>query len=207
MPRNYNDQMKIDHDFGWLYDEKLNREKYHEILKSDPQDITQQAKIMFPPTYQLVRVELEDEGFQVAVLCGATEEVVYYIKCRVWEDVVLDEKPVTQVLLWRTNLVEHVAATQGIAANIFRNYLLDQYNIIASDSCQTREGRDFWVRQLGYAIAFQEYVYRFHRVDCSLIRLEDPRAIASNACDLWGDDQDYENVLAIISKNEIVLKN
>ncbi|EEX94345.1 hypothetical protein VIOR3934_19830 [Vibrio orientalis CIP 102891 = ATCC 33934] len=205
MPRNYNDQMKIDHDFGWLDNEAQNREKYHEILKSEPQDITATAKIMFPPTYQLVRTELENDGFQVALLCGATEEVVYYIKCRVWADVVLAAKPVTQVLLWRTNLVQHLSATQGIAANIFRNYLLEEYNIIASDSCQTREGRDFWVRQLGYALAFQEYVYRFHRIECSLERLEDPRAIADNSCDLWGDDDDYENVLAIISKNEITL--
>ncbi len=205
MPRNYNDQMKIEHDFGWLDDENQNREKYSAILKAEYVDITAVAKIMFPPTYMLVRVELEDEGFQVVLLCNATEEIVYYIKCQVWEDVVLAEKPVTQVLLWRTKLVEHLAATQGITANVFRNYLLENYNVIASDSCQTREGRDFWIRQLGYAIAFQEYVYRYHRIDCSLKRLKDQRKIASNEYDLWGDGEDYENVLAVISKSEIVL--
>jgi len=205
MPRNYNDQMKIDHDFGWLDNEEQNRQKYHEILNPRVQDITAAAKIMFPPTYQLVRAELEKDSFQVALLCHATKEIVYYIKCQVWKDVVLAAKPVTQVLLWRTKLVQHHSATRDVAANIFRNYLLEDYNIIASDNCQTREGRDFWVRQLGYALAYQEYVYRFHRVNCSLERLEDPRAIADNSCDLWGDNDDYENVLAIISKNEITL--
>lgn len=205
MPRNYNDQAKIDHDFGWLDDEAQNRDKYSAILKAEYEDITAEAKIMFPPTYRLVRVELEDDDFQVVLLCDSTEEIVYYIKCRVWEDVVLAEKPVTQVMLWRTKLAQHLAATQGIAANVFRNYLLEKYNVIASDSCQTREGRDFWVRQLGYALAFQEYVYRYHRIDCTLQRLEDPRKIANNAYDLWGDDEDYENVLAVISQSQITL--
>ncbi|UXI00418.1 hypothetical protein [Photobacterium sp. TY1-4] len=205
MPRNYTDQSKIDYDFGWLNEEAKNRAKYNEICRAESQDITQQVKIPFPPTYRLVRVALEGDGFQVALLCDATEEIVYYIKCRVWGDVVLDAKPVTQVLLWRSPLIQHIAATQGIAANIFRNYLLEEYNIIASDSCQTREGRDFWVRQLGYAIAFEEFVYRFHRIECTLERITDARAIASNSCNLWGDDEDYQNVLAIISKTEITL--
>jgi len=81
--------------------------------------------------------------------------------------------------------------------------LLASYHIIASDSCQTREGRDFWVRQLGYAIEFGEYVYRFDRITCHLKEILDHATVRDNSCDLWGDAEEYENILAIISQDAL----
>ncbi|USD64597.1 hypothetical protein [Vibrio sp. SCSIO 43136] len=205
MPRNYNDQMKIEHDFGWLDDFEENSQKYAEFCKTEVQDIASQVKIPFPPTYRLIRTELDGDDFYIALVCDSTEEIVYYIKCRVWEDVVLNAKPVTQVMLWRTNVIEHRRVTSGVAEEIFRSYLLEQYHVVASDSCQTREGRDFWVRQLGYALQYGEYVYRYHRIECDLQQITDHSLVRNNKADLWGDDMDYENVLAVISKNEIIL--
>jgi len=203
MPRNYVNQDKIDLDFNHLNNVEQNRSKYLEISDSEALDIARQAKLSFPPAYRLVRVETGDESFQLALLSDHTSEVVYYIKCIVFPDIHLNAKPVTQVLLWRTSVVSHRRVTSGVAEDIFRNYLLEHYNIIASDSCQTREGRDFWVRQLGYAIEYGEHVYRFDRLNCDLVEITDHAVIRDNRCDLWGDAEEYEDILALISKDPL----
>lgn len=203
MPRNYIDQNKIDLDFNFLNKTTENKSKYRELASAESSDIACQAKIILPPTYHFVRVDTDEHNFQLALLSDTTEEVVYYIKCIIFDDIHLNAKPVTQVLLWRTSVLSHRKITLGIAEDIFQNYLLDKYNIIASDSCQTREGRDFWVRQLGYAMALGEHVYRFNRLTCELKEILDHEVIRDNSADLWGNAPEYENILALISKDPL----
>lgn len=207
MPRNYTTQKKIDIDFGWLKDVKKNKEHYANICQFELEDVGAKALLMLPPGYRLVKWSKEDvdNSFFLALLCDTSGEVTYYIDCAVWEDISLDCKPVTQVLLWRTTLVAHQVVTSGLALHIFRNYLLEHYNVIASDSSHTTQGRDFWERQLGYALAYKEYVYRYNRMTGSLTQITDPEVIVNNSCDLWGDDETYENILAIISKEPLKL--
>lgn len=203
MPRNSTDQAKIDADFGWLSNDIENRAKYTEICRAELVEIAGRAKVSLPPGYRLVRHTLNTTKFQIALLCDTSDEIVYFINCAVWQDITLNAKPVTQILLWRTNVVTHRRVTSGITEDIFRHYLLEQYHIIASDSCQTKEGRDFWVRQMGYALAFGEYVYRFDRINCELLQITDHAKIRDNSCDLWGDDLAYENILAVIAQDKI----
>jgi len=203
MPRNYYDQAKISEDFGWLDNAGQNSQAYQELADQELVDVASDAKLPLTPGYRLLRSDINSDTFALVMLCDTTQEIVYFIRCQIWDDVVLNDRPVTQVLLWRTNVVSHRRVTSGIAEDIFRNYLLESYNIIASDSCQTREGRDFWVRQIGYALAFNEFVYRYHRVSCKLTPITDHAVVRDNSCDLWGDSQDYENVLAVISKDPI----
>jgi hypothetical protein len=207
MPRNYNNQKKIDLDFSWLNNTAQNTSKYIEISSSNISNIARQAKFSFPLSYRLVRLNSDEDHFELALLSDSTKELVYYIQCVVIPDVYLNAKPVTQVLLWRTTVVSHQNVTTGFARDVFRHYLLESYNIIASDGCQTREGRDFWVRQLGYAIEFGEYVYKFNRVTCDLKKITDHATIRDNSCDLWGDSEEYENILAIISKELLITQS
>ncbi|MBE0506749.1 MAG: hypothetical protein IBX50_08515 [Marinospirillum sp.] len=204
MPRNYVSQQKIDQDFGWLNNQQQNAALYADLASRESmEDVAHVAKIILTPGYRLVRVD-ESEGdeqhFSIALLCDTASEVVYLVKCNIWTDVVLKGRPLTQVLVWRTGLVKHRRVTSGFAEDIFRNYLLDHYSIIASDSCQTREGRDFWVRQMGYALEFGECVYRYDLMAGQLQSITDPAVIVSNSCDLWGDDVRYEHILAVITK-------
>ncbi len=204
MPRNYTNQGKIDKEIGWLNNVTKNRNKYDEINSANLSNITGQAKLNLPPGYRLVYRALDNLHFQIALLCDTSKEIVYLIKCEIWEDIYLNAKPVTQVLLWRTSVVSHRLVTSGIPEKIFSDYLLEQYNIIASDNHHTTEGRDFWVRQLGYALASgEEYVYRFDRISCELTQLIDHATIRDNSCDLWGDGSEYESILAIISKDKL----
>lgn len=201
MPRNYVNQQKIDQDFGWLDNQQQNTKFYADFISRDSlEDVAQAAKITLTPGYRLVRATDDDQRFSIALLCDTTRETVYLVKCNIWEDVVLKGRPLTQVLVWRTGLVKHRRVTSGFAEDIFRNYLLDRYSIIASDSCQTREGRDFWVRQMGYALEYGEYVYRYDLLASQLQSITDPMVIVSNSCDLWGDDVRYEHILAVITK-------
>lgn len=203
MPRNYVNRQKIDMEFYCLNNKEQNKAKYQELSNSMFSDISRQAKMSFPPTYRLIRVEISDDAFQLALLSDSTAEVVYYIKCIIISDIFLNAKPITQVLLWRTSVVSHRKVTSGVAEEVFRNYLLEHYNIVASDNSHTLEGRDFWVRQLGYALEYDEYVYRFNVITCELAEITDHAVIRDNSCDLWGDSEDYENILALISKDSL----
>ncbi|OPX54319.1 hypothetical protein SAMN02745127_02978 [Oceanospirillum multiglobuliferum] len=204
MPRNYVNQSKIDHDFGWLNDQATNAESYADFTsRASLENVARAAKMSLVPGYRLIRVVDDADHFSIVLLCDTTKEIVYFVKCHIWEDVVLNNKPLTQVMLWRTAVIKHRRVTSGFAEDLFRLYLLERYSIIASDSCQTREGRDFWVRQLGYALEFGEYIYRYDRIAGQLQAITDHAMVINNACDLWGDDARYENILAIISKDPL----
>ena len=140
MPRNCVNQNKIDLDFNELNNTEHNKAKYQSLSNSDCVDIARLAKMSFPNGYRLVRVDTDSEHFNIALLSDHTSEVVYYIDCLVRQDVHLNAKPVTQVF---TTVVSHRKVTSGVADEVFRNYLLNQYNIIASDGYHTLEGRDF----------------------------------------------------------------
>lgn len=204
MPRNYTLQDKIDQEFGFLINDQQNHEHYISIISnSDREKINAKVGIVLPVNYELARIELDDDGFALVLLDHSTKRIAYYVKAQVWQDIVLNEMPVTQVLLWRTNDVIHHAVTTGLANAVFFGYLLEKYNVVASDSHQTIEGRDFWIRQTGFALAYGLNVYRYHRIECELCKIVDHATIRDNSCDLWGDSEDYMNILAIISKENI----
>ena len=206
MPRNYTTQDKIDQEFGFLVTDKDNHEHYGKLLQKERKDIRTQVRVVLPESYELARFEFDGGNFAIVLLDHSSERIAYYVKANVWEDVVLNASPVTQVLLWRTNDVTHEAVTTGLARQIFFTYLLESYNVVASDSHQTAEGREFWIRQTGFALSTGSHVYRYHRINCDLFEITDHAVIRDNSCDLWGDDEDYSNVLAIISKESINLK-
>lgn len=203
MPRNYVNQSAIDSEFGWLDSQEPNTAGYRNAIAHEMTDIAARAEKALPSGFRLVRYDETPTSFNIALLSDTAEQIVYYIKCHILPDVYLDAKPVTQVLLWRTSDVAYQSITSGLPELIFRNVLLKEYNIIASDSYQTTEGRGFWVRQLGYALQYGEYIYRYDRVACELTPITDHALIRDNRADLWGDDESYANILAIISKTEL----
>jgi hypothetical protein len=46
-------------------------------------------------------------------------------------------------------------------------------------------------------------VYRYDRMSCDLLRLEALADIRANKVDLWGDEDYYQNILAVISKEPL----
>lgn len=204
MPRNYTAQSKIDADFKNYNDDTLNRHEYLKIANlSSKKDISKEAQVFFPPSYSLVRLDIDETHFQIALVCDADQSVVYFIKALIWSDIFLNGKPVTQTLIWRTNNVIHKRVTSGVTEDIFFNYLIQYYNIIASDANHTIEGRNFWIRQMGMALLKGLYVYRYDLLESSLVQVLDHSVVRNNSIDMWGDTQEYETILAVISKLEL----
>lgn len=205
MPRNYTAQSKIDADFRQYDDDDLNRQEFLRISAASTQDISQAALVFVPPSYRLVRLDIDETHFEIALICEADQSIAYYIKALIWLDILLNGKPVTQTLIWRTNNVAHQRVTSGMSEDVFFNYLVKIYNIVASDANHTMEGKNFWVRQMGMALFRGLYVYRYDLLESSLIRVLDHAIIRNNSIDLWGDAPKYEMILAVISQNELPL--
>lgn len=199
MPQNYNSQSSITTDFRFLDSSIENRGCYERNRGLN-------FAIPIPGIcagYRLVQVPQAPDHFLVLMLCDATCEVVYYIDCRVYPDRFLDSFSPTQVMLWRSMAPRHERAVSGIARVVFFDFLLKSYSIVASDSCQTREGRTFWVRQMLLALDKDMHVYRYDRLHCVLKEIVTEDEITMNSGDLWGDDESYQNILAVITPRSL----
>ncbi len=73
-----------------------------------------------------------------------SQEVVYYNRVIIQPDVVLNCRPVTQILVWRILKREHRAVLRDLAGKVFFDYLLESYNVIVSDMNQIHDGISFW---------------------------------------------------------------
>lgn len=199
MPQNYTSQSSITRDFSFLDSSEKNHEFYsgHCGLGFDVPIHGVSAG------YRLVHVAQSPDRFLVLMLCDSTQEVVYYIDCRVYGDKYLEYTSPTQVMLWRSMAPRHERAVSGIARTVFLDYLLKSYSIMASDSCQTREGRSFWVRQMLFAMDAGLHVYRYDRLNCVLKEVLTEDEVTTNSADLWGDDESYQNILAVITPQSL----
>lgn len=201
MRRNHLNQSRAEQDFAWLNLPDRNAERYAaDAFRDDLEDVARAARMTLVPGYRLVRVEEEASDFVIVLLCDSTQEIAYSIHCDLWEGVVLNGKPLLEVRVWRTGLVKHHRITSGLAEAVFRLYLLERYRMIASACTQIFAGREFWIRQLGHALAYGGQVYRYNPLDGQLLAITDHSDIVSNACDLWGDATG-ETVLAIFSQD------
>lgn len=158
---------------------------------------------VLPSGYRLVRAAKGDERFVIAMLHDGEGAVVYYVDCVIRRDIYLRTRPATQVTVWRSWEPQHEGAVHGIASMVFQDYLLGSYNVVVSDSCQTREGTAFWVKQLLKAMYLGRYVYRYDLESCKLTQITDGEVVRTGAADLWGEEGKYQKVLAIISKDHL----
>ncbi|MCV6587499.1 MAG: hypothetical protein OIF57_00530 [Marinobacterium sp.] len=204
MPRNYTDSTKINTEFGHLDNQERNTETYTRLTAGEFQDVAAETKMVFPSGYQLIRVAGNtNDDFEVALVCDTDQSVCYYIKAKIWDDKELGGRPVTQVLLWRTSDVTHNDVTHELTKNVFFEYLLNRYNLVVSDNCQTGDGRRFWTTQMGFALKFGHRVYRYEWETGKTQEITDHAVVRDNSIDLWGDDESYEKILAVISKDPI----
>ena len=205
MPRQYNAVSPVDGEFNFLNNVEKNTDTYFEVLDMAVGCLNTTAKLRVPSTMRLLQTEEVDGKFVIALVCDSAEQVLYYIKCNVVKDTCLPSESVTQVLLWRTQDIDYQQVTSGLADKVFLNVLLKEYNIVASDANQTTQGRDFWVRMLGTVMREGYSVYRYDSwaSECTYVQLKDHADIRDNSVDLWGDGEEYEHILALITKDPI----
>ena len=194
----YIQQSTID-SFHWLNNIDSNRMEYSRLLDSPRETFNVPLMV---DGYEMIKVVESGSLFTIALLYHEKEKVLYYIKCEVWEHLNLG-KPVTQLKLWRTTDSRYQAVTSGLPSKVFAK-LLDEYNVVASDGVHTYSGKRFWQQELSRAINTGLLVYRVDTITDQIEQITNVDKIADNSVDLWGSDEKYMSILAVISKGELV---
>ncbi|ETS30894.1 hypothetical protein BB987_02815 [Photorhabdus temperata] len=206
MPRHSENIEKITNDFSHLNEPELNRTLY-DVFDSSGTDIVNDVdELILPPGYRLVRVDsrldldIDEPHFELALLSDDAKEVVYYNKVIVMNDLVLNCRPASQTLVWRTKKPKHKAALSDLAAKIFFHYLIRTHDVAASNVNQIIDDISFWQARMYEALQFGLYVYGYDVMTCELRNILTEDDVGKEQSWLWGDAEYYMDRLAIISK-------
>lgn len=205
MPKLIVNGLKIAEEFAFLSNDAQNRDLFATLTSSVHQDISQCLSEALPPSYKLIRVDsrIGDDKFEIALVEMTTGTVVYYNRVMIVGYIDLNARPVTQCLLWRTYDFKHGKVLQGVAGDVFFNYLLDQYQVIMSDNCQTGNGQQFWLYQLSRAIYLNLFVYYYDVLSSSIRQIKSDAELNELISTMWGEADDFCYHLAAISKIEL----
>ncbi|MDX7991929.1 hypothetical protein FE394_06015 [Xenorhabdus sp. Reich] len=204
MPFHLENIDKVAADFSHLNESVRNQALYNILNLSAHEIVKDVDELILSPGYRLVRVDsrlnLNRTHFELALLCDITDEVVYYNKVIVTNDVELNCRPVSQVLIWRTRKPQHKSALTDLASKIFFHYLIKSYDVVASDINQTTEGMSFWQARMYEALHYGLYVYGYDVMSADMIQISNENDVGNYQSWLWGSSEHYMNRLAIISK-------
>ncbi|HHO0939065.1 TPA: hypothetical protein ACRTTK_003104 [Aeromonas hydrophila] len=179
-----------------------NTKLYSDLVShSHIEDIAAEVGKAVPDGYRLILVKsrLGNDKFEIALVQDSSESVIYYNLVLIVPYVDLKCRPATQQLVWRSPVFKHRDILANLAGQIFFNFILKRYDVIMSDRVQTGEGQFFWQRQMSEALAKNLYVYHYAFMTTSLTRVKDDEHLANIVDVLWGETDEYQESLAIIS--------
>ncbi|MBS9434161.1 hypothetical protein [Photorhabdus hainanensis] len=202
---------KINEVFAHLNGSSDNHSLYTALM--DGVDITDQIKgLLLSPGYRMVRIDgrfgnrISQSHFELALVNNVSKEVAYYNRVVIQPDVVLNCRPVTQILVWRIRTPQHRAVLHDLSDKVFFDYLLEHYNVIVSDMNQTHDGISFWQARMYDALAYNMHVYAYDMTTCELRKILTQNDVSRQESWLWGDSEHRQNRLAIISKSELPIQ-
>ncbi|NHB63433.1 hypothetical protein [Photorhabdus sp. RW14-46] len=208
MPARLVNPEKVNEVFAHLNESSDNHTLYTALMNGV--DITDQIKgLLLSPGYRMVRVDgrfgnrISQSHFELALVNDVSKEVAYYNRVVIQPDVVLNCRPVTQILVWRIRTPQHRAVLRDLAGKVFFDYLLEHYNVIVSDMNQTTDGIAFWQDRMYDALAYNMHVYAYDMITCELRKILTQNDVSRQESWLWGDPEHHQNRLAIISKSEL----
>ncbi|MEI2263789.1 hypothetical protein [Erwinia sp. CGal63] len=203
MPARLINAAKVNEVFAHLNESKDNVVLYSALANGKEIQLT---GLTLSPGYRLVRVDgrlagkITQEHFELALINDVSEDVAYYNRVVIQPDVFLNCRPVTQVLVWRTQKPKHRKELHELAGEIFLGYLLKYYDVIISDMNQTYDGIAFWQARMYDALAYGLKVYAYDMISCELNEIKSDDDVGHYEQWLWGDLRHYQHRLAIISK-------
>lgn len=203
MPIRLVNATKVNEVFVHLNESEDNRVLYSQLSKGQEVNI---RGLAVSPGYRIVRVDerlksvITQNHFELALINDVSEDVAYYNRVIIQPDSFLNCRPVTQVLVWRTQKREHRKELHELAGVIFLSYLLEKYDVIVSDMNQTHDGMSFWQARMYDALAYGLKVYAYDMTTCELHEIRTDNEVGHYEQWLWGDPEHYQNRLAIISK-------
>lgn len=208
MPQQLLNPAKVTEVFAHLNETPDNHALYSEMVSGH--EVTSEVKgIAPPPGYRIVRVDnrrkdsIQQDHFELALINDVTQEVAYYNRVIIQPDSFLKCRPVTQILVWRTQKPKHRAVLHDFAGIIFMEYLLERYDVIVSDRNQTNEGMSFWQARMYDALDLGLHLYAYDMMTCELRELRNEAELEQGETWLWGDAENFQNRLAIISKHKL----
>ena len=122
-------------------------------------------------------------------------------------DRALNCRPVSQVLVWRTQDPMHLAAQAGLPGKVFLGYLIERYDVVVSDINQTNAGMNFWMARMFEALNSGLNIYAYDVMSGELHPVQEKGDIGNYHTCLWGDADHYQHRLAIISKLRLPVEN
>jgi len=209
MPCKLVNAVKVNEVFAHLNETEDNCALYSALSRGEEIEI---RGLTLSPGYRIVRVEDRLKGkipqshFELALVNDVSEDVAYYNRVVIQPDRFLNCRPVTQVLVWRTQKPKHRKELHDLAGTIFLDYLLENYDVIVSDMNQTHDGMSFWQARMYDAIQYGLKVYAYDMITCEINEIKSDDEVGHYEQWLWGDPEHYQQRLAIISKLELPLK-
>lgn len=209
MPTKLLDAVKVNEVFAHLNESTDNSTLYAAMTQGQALEI---VGLVLSPGYRMVRVDnrlsdiITQAHFELALINDVSEDVAYYNRVVIQPDAFLNSRPVTQVLVWRTQKPKHRKELHDLAGTIFLSYLLEKYDVIVSDMNQTHDGMSFWQARMYDALAYGLKVYAYDMITCELHAISNDDQVGQYERWLWGDPAHYQHRLAIISKHALPIE-
>ena len=194
--------------FDHLFDPEQNGDEYTRLNALEGDNIGYNVGFEAPANFELKLLPQPQEGIEleVVLLDHYRERVVYFNRVEVISDLPMDhERPVAQVMIWRER-GSLGSIAHGLVQKVFFNLLVKEYDVVVSDSEQTREGRGMWQGLLSDAVNrpdLEAAILDKISGERSPLRSEKDLYNASNW--LWGDKEIHRNRLGLIQKLNSVL--
>ncbi|MCV6589437.1 MAG: hypothetical protein OIF57_10460 [Marinobacterium sp.] len=135
--------------FEHFADSEQNTEEYERLNAFEGVDISADIDFSAAEGYELRMVIQPNSMFELEIfmLNHKTKRVAYFNRVERLSldlDGISNERPISQVLIWRAARGNDARATQGLVQAVFFRKLVCDYNIVVSDSEQTRDGARMW---------------------------------------------------------------
>lgn len=210
MPTKLVNAAKVNEVFAHLNEIEDNRALYSALACGNDVEL---KGLVLSPGYRLVRVDgrltdkINQGHFELALINDVSEDVAYYNRVVIQPDMFLSCRPVTQVLVWRTQKPKHRKELYDFAGVVFLGYLLEKYDVIVSDMNQTHDGMSFWQARMYDALENGLNVYAYDMITCELNKIFSDDDVGRYEQWLWGEPEHYQQRLAIISKIQLPSSN
>jgi hypothetical protein len=190
--------------FARLSDPDQNQDEYARLMQNKSVELGTSLGIDLPENYELRMIEHRNKRMEleIFVLNHATKRVALFNRIEK-TDIHLDgisDKPVKQAMIWRQNRRADNVATRDVVEAVFFGKLVQEYNIVVSDSEQTRNGKRMWERLLDIAMYTDGLMAAVGDASNGKIsQILNEKEMAAQEKWLWGQMDFHRERLAVIA--------
>jgi hypothetical protein len=192
--------------FEHFAESELNGEEYIRLSKIQGHDLSASIEFTLQDGYELRIVEQPNDGTELLIfmLNHITQRVAYYNcveRIDLHLDTISEDKPISQVMIWRAIRGEDAKASHNLVQAIFFKKLINNYNIVVSDTEQTRDGSRMWESLLFDAMESPDHIAATADTKSLHVNIiHNEKQLNSQVKWLWGQQDFHRNRLGVIAK-------